>query len=518
MKPYQHLIQLVEQHAIERPNDIAYISMGNETTWGQYIQDIYRVANSFIKLGLKRGDKIATILPQTPAFMNIYMAASALGLVLVPLDPRFKKKELIDLAERTKPKLLVAMANIESVKLEIEQFLELRTIEHVYSYMGSFDNLLVQPYERLLEETSSPLSSEYLPSPEDPFVIVFTSGSTGLPKGAMLTYNNTFAMASNFIKTWQFTHKDRILMNLTNSHVGGTHNHLAVQLYSGCVAVLSPKFSPIEVLEFISKYKVTYILGVTTMFRLMFNSYDVKKYNVSSLRIVAVSGENVPKEFVIKMKDNFPKAVIGTGWGMTETSGFYSYTRIDDSIEVISQTAGIAADGFEMKIVKGDGTNATTGEVGEIYVRGDSVMPRYMDEDHNVDAFDQGWLKTGDLGYLDNRNYLHFVGRVKEIYISGGYNVSTREIESFLNEHPKINTSCIIDVPDEVWGQSAYAFIVPKENTNLTIEEVAAYCKENLANYKQPRKIIFVNEIPKTTVGKIAKHVLRSNIHKYVMA
>ncbi len=508
--------KVIEDHARQMPDHPAYIFMDRTMTYAQLNESIQRVANSLLSFGLKKGDKIATILPQSLAFVTLYMAASTLGLVVVPLDPRFKPAEMIALSKRTEPKLLVALANPEPIKQTAEALIQAYPFERVFSYFGTLNVKDSKPYEALLQGPADLIPDSLHPQPNEPLIIIFTSGTTGKPKGAVITQKITSTMAKATVEAWGLTADDKAIINLPTSHVGGTHDLLAVQLYAGATGVLMPTFDPKQMLEFIGKYKITYFGGVPTMFRMMFKMVNVQDYDVSSVKLIIVSGEPSQPELIQKIKDSFPNANIASSWGMSETAGFFTFTKPSDPLEIVAKTEGTPWEGFELKIKKTNGEWAKTGEVGELMVKGDSVIQTYMDPEDNEGTFEDGWLKTGDLGYLDENNYLHFVGRLKEMYISGGYNVYPLEIESYLNAHPKINTSCIIEMPDEIFGEIGVAFVVPEEGVEITLEEIADYCEEGLADYKRPKKIIIRKDLPKTLIGKLAKQDIRKNLDKYM--
>lgn len=512
----EYFSQMVEINAELIPNQLAYQFFDQSVPWKQYYDEIIKVTNSFIRLGLKPGDRISTILPQSPAFMNIFMAAANMGLVVVPLDPRLKAAEMANLCIRTNPKLLVSIANEKTIKETAEALLKEVDIPHVYSYLGSLEVENSRPYETLLE-SSDLLDLEIKhPSLDDPLIIIFTSGSTGVPKGAVLTHRNTFSMAKTTVDTWKISNQDKILLNLPVSHVGGTHDLLAVQIYAGATGVIMPSFHPVEVLKVINKYKVTVMLGVPTMYRLIFQHCNIEDYDVNSLKMVILGGEPSPPELIHRIKSSFPNANVAASWGMTETAGFFTFTDLKDSTLVVSETEGKPGFGNEMKIVTTNGDLAEENEIGEIVVKGDSVIKSYLDEKHNESSFLDGWLKTGDLGFLDKENYLHFVGRLKEMFISGGYNVYPLEIEIYLNAHPSVNASCLIEVADDIWGEVGIAFVVPEEGVNLEAEDLFAYCKEGLADYKRPKEIFIRPDLPKTLVGKISKQDIRKNLEVFI--
>lgn len=510
----QYFSQVVERNAKNVPNRTAYEFFDQQTTWKEYYEDINRVTNSFIKLGLRKGDKIATVLPQSPAFMNVFMAAATMGLVVVPLDVRYKAEEMIERCRRTEPKLIVSLANEDAIKQEVGKLLQQVHIPHVYSYLGELETKQSLPYEQLFEGSIDPIPSQWHPSLEDPLIVIFTGGTTGIPKGALLTHKNAFSNAERMVTTWDLSGDDRVLINLPTNHVGGTILTIAVQLFAGATGILSVKFNPQEVLKMIEEYKITYMPGVATMYRLIFQNSDVKDYDLTSMKKVLAAGESISPQLAQQILESFPNAFILRTWGMTETSGPFTLSNLDDDFNSSIYTEGVVGKGNEMKIVKPDGTNADPNEVGEILVKGDSVMTSYLDEENNIDAFSNGWFKTGDLGYLDEQGYLHFTGRAKDMYISGGYNVYPAEVETHLNAHPSVNTSCIVEVPDDIWGEVGVAFVVLEED--IDVDVLIDYCKQGLAGYKVPKRMVILPELPRTLVGKIAKHELRKSIESLV--
>jgi len=511
----QYFSKVVEDHAAERPDHAAYIFMDKETSYRTMNDNINQVAQSFLDLGIRPGERVATILPQSPAFVNIFMACASLGLVLVPLDPRFTAGEMISLCERTTPKLLVALAFPDSIKRAAEELIKAVPIDNVFSFFGNFEVVKSRPYEMLLESSPVPVPDKLHPHPDDPLVIIFTSGTTGKPKGALISHRNSYAISKATVDACGSTPDDRVFYNMPTSHVGGTHDQITANLLGGGTAVICPTFNPQEMLEYMGKYRITVFGGVPTMYRLIFRQCNVRDYDVSSARFAIVSGEPSPPELIYQIKENFPNATITASWGMTETAGFFTFTKPDDDLKIVAETEGTPCAGFEMKVLRSDNTWAKPGERGELCVKGDSVISSYMDEKDNENTFFEGWLKTGDLGFMDERDYMHYVGRSKEMYISGGYNVYPLEIESFLNAHAKINTSAIIEVPDNLWGERGIAFVVPEEGVEITEAEIMAYCKENLADYKRPKKVVVEKDLPRTRVGKVDKQSIRREIGKY---
>ena len=514
----QYFSKLVEEHAAARPDSIAYIFMDQEITYKQFNEMINRVANSMIGLGIRPGDRIATILPQSPAFPTLFMAAATMGLVVIPLDPRDTPREMKALCERTKPKLLVGIADSASSKEKTEELAKIYHFDNVFSYFGNIGTKGAKPYEELLKGSPDPVPDGYHPQPDDPLIIIFTSGTTGKPKGAMLSHRNTYAIAKVTTDIVGATHEDRIIINLPTSHVGGTHDYIAQQLYAGSSGVLCTRFDPKETIEFYQKYKITFTAGVPTQYRLMFKVCNVKDYDTSSITKFIISGEPQTPEFMERLVDAFPNAKMYSSFGMSETGGFFTLTTADDDIDTVIATEGAPAPGFEMKAIRSNNTWCDAGEVGELLIKGDSVIKSYMDEKDNEGAFYKGWFRTGDLGFMDEEGYLHYVGRSKEMYKSGGYNVYPLEVETYLNAYPGVNTSAVISVPHEIWGETGYAFIIPEKGVEITPDQILEYCKQKqgLADYKRPTKVFVTADVPRTSIGKVAKKELKNSMDKYM--
>ncbi len=450
---------------------------------------------------------------QSIGYYTIFMAAATIGLVVVGLDHRFTIQEAAGLCKRTSPKLIIAK------NYAVAELLEEVDIPHVYAYQDEIDHPKALPYEKLLEGSLEPIPDELHPSYKDPLIIIFTSGTTGQPKGGLITHENTWEISKNSCESWEFTSDDRVMCYLPVSHVGGTHDQVTMAVYSGAAGVCMPKFDPNQLMEIMQKHQVSYIVTVPTIFRLLLLNVDFSKYDTTAMRCLVLSGEAVSEGLVNSVNKYFPNARVASSWGMTETAGFFTLTLLGDSMQVIAATEGAPRGINKMRPLKEDGNWAEIGEIGELCITGPQVIPGYMDEKDNVGTFFERdgitWMKTGDLGRMDENDYMYFVGRSKEMYISGGYNVYPPEIEAFLANHPAVNAAAVIGVPDEVWGEKGYAFVVPEEGSGLVEETLVQYCKDGLAGYKRPSRFFISKDLPKTGVGKIEKKTIKNNMDKY---
>ena len=509
-----YFASLVEKHASEIPDKLAVIDFdGTEKTWKEFSEDVTRVSNSLLALGLKKGDMIATIMHQSIGYHTIFMAAATIGLVVVGLDHKFTINEAADLCKRTLPQLII------SQNYPVTELLEKVDIKHVYAYQDQIDYPGALPYENLLEGSLDPIAAKLHPSFKDPLLVIFTSGTTGKPKGAVITHENTWYMSKYTAEAWELTTEDRVMCYLPTSHVGGTHDQITIAIYSGAASVCMPVFNPDTLMSMIDKYGVSNIITVPTIFRLLKLKVDFSKYNVSSMRCFVLGGEACSVELMESVKDYFPCALPASSWGMSETAGCFTLTLLSDSLKVNAETEGAARGLNKMKALKDDGNWAEPWENGELCISGPQVIPGYMDEKDNVGNFFEKdgirWMKTGDIGHLDENDYLYFVGRSKEMYISGGYNVYPPEIEAFLSAHPLINAAAVIGVADPIWGETGYAFLVPEEGIEVDQDTIVQFCKDELAGYKRPSRIFINPDLPKTGVGKIEKKTIKDNMDKY---
>ncbi len=509
--------QIIEERADMMPDHVAFISDGREITYKSYSEKVIRIANSFLDIGLKRGDKICTILKPSLAFAEIYAAAASIGLILIPMDQRHTRIEMADHCMRTRPKLLVCDALDGQLREVAKGLASDIDFDRVYTYRGSFDRDDFIPYDVLLDTNPKPIPDIFRPAANDPLVIIFTSGTTGRPKGAVIDHANTFNHAMITIETWGITHNDRAIIYLPMSHVGGVNNQLAVSIYSGQTSIILEAFKPNKILELIDNCKVSRFGAVPTVYRIMLKECDLEEYDLSSVRQIVISGEATSPELIKKIKNGFFEATMLSSWGMSETTGYFTYTKMTDSIETVMDTEGTPGSGLVMKVLRNDGTQAEEMEIGELLVKGKTVISTYMDKKDNENAFQDGWLKTGDLGFLDKDNYLHFVGRSKEMFKSGGYSVYPQEVESYLNALPGVSASCVLGIPDEIWGEVGIAIFVPENNVVLNVEVIEKYCKEGLSPYKRPKKIIIVENLPRNSIGKIQKKTVIENIDKYLL-
>jgi long-chain acyl-CoA synthetase len=358
------------------------------------------------------------------------------------------------------------------------------------------------PFERLVA-AASPLETVAERSAEDTAVILYTSGTTGTPKGAELTHDNLRRNADASRGLFDTGPADVVLGALPLFHSFGQTCGLNATIAAGGTLTLLPRFDPGRALEIMQRDRVTIFEGVPTMYTAMLHHPDRASYDLSSLRVCASGGAAIPVEVMRGFEEAFGCQVL-EGYGLSETSPVASFNHPDRPSRPGSIGTPIA--GVEMRVVDEDGRELPPGEVGEIVIRGHNVMKGYWGRpDATAEVMRGGWFHSGDMGRVDDDGYFYIVDRLKDMIIRGGYNVYPREVEEVLYEHPAVREAAVIGVPDETWGEEVGAAVALKEGARVSADELREHVRRNVAGYKYPRAIWFVDELPKGPTGKILK-------------
>lgn len=516
------LHEMLEAHAAKNPDKEALVLRDRRVTYGEYLDMVNRAAAAMSELGVRRGDKVALYIGNRPEHMFCYIAAASLGAAAVPVSTRFEAAEAAFIVGNSDSSLMVVSPGAGGIDfLEIvskikpscpalETILVLGGAEDVGKVPGavSGDVLFHEPEAGAAEALEKARAGV---EEDDTAFIVYTSGTTGVPKGAELTHKNLIAYTKGQIEASEVTGDDRLLLDIPVNHVGGGVMAIVSMLYVGGTLVMLDAFVPSEVLETIQGEKITVMGQVPAQYILLMMTPGFEEYDVSSVRAAVVSAAPSPKELFTQVKEKF--GVFPTnGFGLSEVSGAITFTRVnEDPFERLSVSVGKANVGIELSIMDPEGYHLPPGEQGEICISGDAVMKGYYkrpDETALVMTED-GYFRTGDMGTLDEDGYLYILGRKKEMYIRGGENVYPPEVEEVLQEHPGILFSAVIGVPDPVMGEEGRAYIVPMPGSEPpTGEEVQEWCATRLARYKVPKTIVFRESLPLTPLGKVMKKVL----------
>jgi long-chain acyl-CoA synthetase len=466
-----------------------------------------RIASSLLGLGLERGDKVAVQLPNLPQFLFTYFGILKAGLVMVPLNPLLKAPEVAFHLRDSDAKLLVTFEMFAD-----EAFKGATEAGGVTTYVVNMPGNDVRPegtkhYDELYfaDDTRDivPLGSD------DTAVLLYTSGTTGKPKGAELTHFQLFMNCTTAGNLFGFADDDIGLAVLPFFHVFGLSSVLNINVRFGGTMVLVPRFEMEPVVDAIEKHRVTIFLGVPTMYFALLGM-DLAGRDLSSLRVGVSGGAPIPGETIKAFEDKFPGVVILEGYGLSESASTTTFNVSAEERKVLS--IGKPIWGVEVKVVDENDKQLPPGEehVGEIVIRGHNIMKGYYKSpEATAETMRGGWFHSGDLGYADDDGFLFIVDRKKDLVIRGGYNVYPREIEEVLYAHPSIAEAAVIGKPDDKLGEEVVAVVTLKAGASVTPEEVIGYCKERLAAYKYPREVRIVDALPMGPTGKILKKELR---------
>ncbi|MDD5747761.1 MAG: AMP-binding protein [Actinomycetota bacterium] len=479
---------------------------GTSVTFKETLEATCRIADGLKrKLGVKCGDRIAVLLTNVPEFPLIAQAAARLGAITVPYNYMLKAREITKLINDCGARVLLTEPQL--FNMNIKEKSNVPEVEHW---------LMVGPEEQVpedfmsLDELADGMNSYIEPYPLDPDDIVaifYTSGTTGFPKGAMLTSGNMLATTRLSVRLLRIGKKDFGVTALPMAHIFGFNTTIVGGLYSGSSGILLRFFDPEKVLHSIEKYRATTFMGVPAMYNMLLLAHP-EKYNLSSIRYWISGADAMPVEH-IKIFEALGGKFI-EGYGLVETSPIVSvnppFMRKPGSI-------GIPVPGVKVRIMSEDGKLLRRGKVGEIVVRGPNVMKGYWNEEEGTrEAFKYGWFHTGDMGYRDKLGFIYFVDREKDVVKTGGYSVFSCEIEEEILENPKVFKVAVVGVSHPTKGQVPYAVIQLKEGEKATEEELLDWIKKHIAAYKAPRKVKIIDEMPLTMTLKVLKRELRKKL------
>jgi len=483
-----------------------------------------RLAAGFVHLGLARGDRIGIWAPNRYEWVLTQFASAKAGLILVTINPAYRTSELEYALNKVGCKALVLAPSFKSSDYAamLEQ---IRPKVPLLRHAILTDNTPRAGFLRFRDVESSGTAEDLERvrqmrpqlQPEDATNIQFTSGTTGLPKGATLSHHNIVNNGYFVAKRQTFSEQDRLCIPVPLYHCFGmVMGVLGCATHGAAMIFPAEAFEPKSVLDACQAERCTALYGVPTMFIAELEHPDFKRYDLSKLRTGVMAGAPCPVEVMKRVVSDMHMSEVTIAYGMTETSPVSFQSCRDDTLERRVSTVGTIHSHLEVKIVDGEGRVTPLGERGELLTRGYSVMHGYWDdEDKTKQAIDpQGWMHTGDLATLDEAGYCNIVGRVKDLIIRGGENISPREVEEFLYRHPKVQDVQVFGVPDRRYGEVVCAWIKLKAGERCDADTIRAFCREQIAHYKVPAHIRFVEQFPMTVTGKIQKYIMRQEMSR----
>ena len=462
------------------------------------LQDAAGRLTSLLKsLGVSAGDRVAAMLPNVPAFPIVFFGALGAGAVVVPMNPLLKSREIAYYLSDSGAKVLFAWHAVAGEAAKGATETGVQVIEVPEPDLGA------------LLAGQVPAAQIAAPAAGDDAVILYTSGTTGQPKGAELTHANMYRNAELTSVTLLQNGPDDVLMGcLPLFHVFGLTCGLNAALFAGSSLTLLPRFDPAQALQMIGRDKVTIFEGVPTMYAAMLHHPGSAQADVSSLRVCVSGGAALPVEILRGFEDMF-HCIILEGYGLSETSPVASFNHPDKVRKPGS--IGVPIVGVRMRVVDADGTDLPAGEVGEIVIAGHNIMKGYWrNPEATAEAITDGWFRTGDLARVDEDGYFYIVDRKKDMIIRGGFNVYPREVEEVLYEHPAVAEAAVVGIPDDELGEEIGAAVKLTTDGAVTAEELIAFTRDRIAPYKYPRHIWMVPGLPKGPTGKILRREVKS--------
>lgn len=510
-----NLVEQVRQRALEQPNRIAFHYKGKDITYGEFEQAVGQFASVIRHLNIQKGDHIALLLGNRPEFLISLYAAMRAGVTVIPINPIYTMDEITYIVNNGDVKAIIAEETfLEKIEKGLNAFPQVETyiicessnnIEEKVSILSESVKEKVKLFNKELNSINTLVDCDEIDH-EDTAVILYTSGTTGYPKGAMLSHKNLYSNARDVSNHFLMSSEDRIIATLPLFHVFGLTVVANAPLLKGAKILIAPRFSPSEIYELADIQRATVFAGVPTMLNFLCQYSNGNPESFSNLRLAISGGAPLPISVLDSFEQRF-NIKVSEGYGLSEAAPVTCFNPLNR--ERKPGSIGMSIPNVENRVVDDQGNEVPIGEVGELVVRGPNVMKGYykLPEETSI-AIRDGWLYTGDLAKKDEDDYFYIVDRKKDLIIVGGYNVYPREVEEVLYSHPNVLETAVVGIPDPDFGETVYAYVTLKEN-NSTICDLQQFCAKSLAKYKIPEVIEFIDHIPKNSTGKILKRELK---------
>ena len=496
----------------ERP---AVVFDGRRITFEQLHGRVNRLANVLADLGVKAGDRVAVLQVNSNEHIEACFASAKLDAVYVPLQFRARAEELAYMVNDSGPKVLLAGAQyvelVRSFASRLETVEQYVVLEQPADGWHCYDHLIAAaPEDERFPEGDG----------EDLTAILFTAGTTGNPKGVMLSHDSFTSYILNNVDPADPEIEERNIVTVPMYHIAGLQAVMAA-IYGGRTLVVQRQFEPKEWMDLVEREGANRAMMVPTMLKRLMDHPDFHRHDLSSLEVITYGAAPMPREVIARAIKEFPVARFINAFGQTETAATITILPPDDHVLEGSQeeierklkrlsSIGRPLGDVEVRIVDEDGTPVAPGEIGEIVARGPRLMKGYWHlPDATDEAFRDGWLYTGDLGYADEDGYIFLAGRARDFIKRGGEMISPEEVEQVLRSHPAVDDAAVIGVPDVDWGERVCAIVVVGEGQSPSEDEIIEHCRQRLASFKKPESVVFSSELPRNPMGKVLKRVLR---------
>jgi len=498
----------------------ALVEGDSHLSFADVARDMRAVAGGLIAAGVEPGDRIAVWGPNSAAWITTALGVHAARAWLVPLNTRFKGAEAAYILEKTGTRALFVAdgflgneysASVRAVAPELKALRDVVELpQHGSDTPPGWREFLTRGAEIPPERVEASIDAG---EPDDISDVMFTSGTTGAPKGVMLRHGASLHGYQIFADRFGLRAGDRYIVPTPFFHCFGYKAGWMISLMAGAVAFPLRVFDAARVLEIIHRERITHMPGPPTMFSAVLDHPSRHHFDLSSLRHAMIGAATIPTELVHRVREELGIGTILSAYGLTENHALASLTAPGDAPEVVATTVGRPLPGVEVRIVDDTGVDVPAGQQGELLLRSPFRMSGYFDdEEATARTFVDGWLRTGDVGFFDDSGYLHITDRKKDMFIVGGFNVAPAEVEKTLLGIDAVAQVAVVGVPDDHFGEVGAAFVIPREGARVTPEDVLTYAREHLANYKVPRRVEIVDAFPLNATGKVLKAELRQRV------
>jgi len=484
----------------EYPHKIAVIFGEKRYSYKIFNERVNRLANALLQMGIKKGDKVAYLLPNCSEFAEISFALSKIGALSVPLNFRLKEEELKYVMDNSDSSFLFFGSEFKEIAQKLLPQLPKIKISIEVGGNSEYESALANSNP---EEPASEVKED------DEHSIMYTSGTTGFPKGVVHTHKSRIWNSLNMLVDTGLRHSDIFAITTPLFHIAAGHTMLLSTIFIGGTVVILPSFSLPDFFEIIAREKITAFFAVPTMFQRMLDHPQFPAYDLSSVRLLFTGGAVTTPQLKTRIMKSFPQATLDDLMGLTEGGPLTTFLPHRDALRKPG-SVGRAHFSQMVRVVNEKGEEVKGDEVGEIIVKGPAVMKEYYkNPEATAKAFRDGWLYTGDLARVDEEGYQYLAVRRADLIISGGENIYPAEVERVLLLHPAVREAAVIGIKDKEWGERVMAVVVLRAGAQVSEEEIINFCKERLASYKRPRQVAFVEELPKNQLGKVLYKELR---------
>ena len=500
-----NLRELLDQRAAAVPEKVFLFSEsdGRRFTYSEFDSAVDRAVSMLVSHGIGKGEVISLLMPNSVEYIIAYFACWKLGAVAGPVNSLLKENEIAFVLNNSETRAMLVHSEfqerIEKIRSELPQLQSVITFDNEREATREF----AKESEESRQDGPAPSLGK-----DDDAIIIYTSGTTGKPKGCVLTHGNIIANARQISEWLNFTDQDQLLTIMPLFHMNAVSVTTMSALYAGGSTVISPRFSASQFWKIISDYRVTSFGSVATMLSMLLSKYPEgvpEGLTTDQLRFAMCGSAPVPAEVIKKFEETF-KCPVVEGYGLSESTCRSTFNPPDERRRPGSCGLPI---GNEMKVFDDDDRELADGQLGEIVLRGENILKGYFkNAEATATAFRNGWFHTGDVGYRDQDGYFFIVDRKSDMIIRGGENIYPREIDEVLYQHPAVAVAATIGIPDQLYGEEVAAFVVMKDGSKVSEEELISYCTEKLADYKCPKSIRIVKDIPKGPTGKLLKREL----------